>query len=166
MRTIAILLLAATVTHPAQQSVDEALDILCRRVAGLLRVGHVYAVDHDRGHLQVTLGKGTDGSDFLTGWILWPGQMKSSLTPMPTTIFSAAPIVQRRSWISPENLQPGSRDSAVLCEFVSLAVKYGVVVFAAVVAFAVLVIYPVMEMTGGNGGQDEFNHRDRHSERS
>ena len=40
-----------------------------------------------------------------------------------------------------------------------------IVVFAADVAFAVLEVYPVMEMTESRGGQDEFNHSDRHSER-
>lgn len=96
---------------------------------------------------------------------LLPGQMKSSLAPMPTTIVSAAPIVQRRSLISSENPPPASRENAVLCELGSLAVKRDIVVFAAVVAFAVLAVYPVIEMTESHGGHDEFNHSDRHSER-
>ena len=80
-------------------------------------------------------------------WMLYllPDQMKSSLTPMPTTIGSAAPIIQRRSLISPGNPPPGSRGNAVSCELGSLAVKHGVVVFAADVACAVLTAYPSLK---------------------
>ena len=71
---IAILLAGATLA-PAQQSIREAFEMLDRRIAGIPRIGQVYAIDHHKGRLQVSLGKGTDGSEFLTGWIPWPDYM-------------------------------------------------------------------------------------------
>lgn len=77
--TIAIMLAAALLAGPvavsAQQSLSEAVDVLDRRVAGLLRIGTVHSIDHDSGTLQVRLGPASDGGDFLTGWIRWPDYM-------------------------------------------------------------------------------------------
>ena len=71
--TVALLTLASfALAEPRSASVWDALDILDRRVAGLLRIGLVHEVDQANALLQVSLGKGTDGSDFLTGWLPWP----------------------------------------------------------------------------------------------
>ena len=45
------------------------------------------------------------------------------------------------------------------------AVMHGIVVFAADVAFAVFVAYPVIRMTEAMESYDECNDSDRHSER-
>lgn len=70
--TVALLTLASfALAEPRSASVWGALDILDRRVTGLLCIGLVHEVDQGNVLFQVSLGKGTDGSDFLTGWVPW-----------------------------------------------------------------------------------------------
>ena len=56
---VVVAVLTAGAGIASSQSVWEALDVLDRRVAGMLRVGMVHGVDHDGQRLQVNLGKGT-----------------------------------------------------------------------------------------------------------
>ena len=48
------LLVGASVASAQQASVWEALDVLDRRIAGMLRVGVVHEVDHAKARLQAS----------------------------------------------------------------------------------------------------------------